>query len=898
MDPKELGKLEKLFHAVIEIPRGPERDAAALRLSEGDADLADKALELVASDETAQAANQAANAIAQRDASAPRTYGNYRTVRPLGSGGMGTVYLAERADGQFQQTVAVKVLAPHVAGESFRARFLAERQILADLSHPNITKLLDGGVTPEGTPYLVMEYIDGQPLDVYCDTRRMKLRERLELFLKVCAAVAYAHRRLVVHWDLKPANILVTGEGQPMLLDFGTARLLAEVEADSGAILPLATPRYASPEQRSRAPVATSTDVFSLGVILYELLTGAWPFGDPASPKDMLERLARNSPMKPPHLAVTDDAATARSTSPRSISKSLAGDLASVLAKALAPEADQRYESVQALSADIENWLGGLPVTAKPPGFAYRAGKFLRRHRIPAAATTVFVAGLLTATLYASREARVARARYADLRSLTTTLLFEWKDAINDVPGSTQAQRILVTRVVNSLNQMERQSAKDLALLLDLAEAYRQLGELQGSPYGQNLGDTAGALVNVGKARTLARQQLEADPKNQAALFEAAASARTAGEVHFGIAQTSEAVADLSESAGEFEKLILLSATTANLLECAIAHGVLGDISGQPGTASLRDYKRAVAEYRRAIELDRQALRKDPKFTRAQRGIATMDLKIGDLLRIEDPETALEQYQEGLRTLDAMPREEKNKPPMSRLRAQFLRKTGGALSDLQQWNEAEPYLKQAIAMMDEFRASDPQDNRAKFDVANTSETYFHYYEGRKDWNGALPLAERMTSIANELIERNSGQEPGGFTWRIARGYYGFLYAKALGQMGNPARAAAVGTEALRELGGIADSREATAQSFELASEAFARIEPPRLRDSKRAVRYAEAFVRMRPAGDPVALYHLAVALGAAGGGPAVEAAHKALASLPPPRNGRVPQIRSELEAIH
>jgi tetratricopeptide (TPR) repeat protein len=271
-----------------------------------------------------------------------------------------------------------------------------------------------------------------------------------------------------------------------------------------------------------------------------------------------------------------------------------------------------------------------------------------------------------------------------------------------------------------------------------------------------------------------------------------------------------------------------------------------------------------------------------------------MHLKIGDLLRIEDPETALEQYQEGLRTLEAMPLEERGKPAISRLRAQFLRKTGGALSDLTQWNEAESYLRRAMSMFEEFLATDPQDHRAKFDVATTSETFLHYYEGQKDWKRALPLAQRMNSIANELIR----EEPGGLTWRIARGYYEFQYAKVLGQMGNTERAAAVGAEGLRELGGIADSREATAQSFELASEAFARIEPPRLRDSKRAVRYAQAFARMRPAGDPVALYRLAVALGAAGGAAAVEAAHNALASLPAPRNGRVPQIRGELEAIH
>jgi serine/threonine protein kinase len=408
MDRNEITKLESLFHALVDIPQGVERDAAAVRLSGGDADLARRALALVDSDEKAEAANHAA----RQAVSAPHIYGNYRTVRPLGSGGMGAVYLAERADGQFQQTVAVKVVAPHVAGDAFRERFLAERQILAGLSHPNIAKLLDGGVTPDGTPYLVLEYVDGQSLDQYCDIRKMGIPERLELFRKVCEPVEEAHRNLVVHRDLKPSNVLVTADGRPMLLDFGTAKLLAGNGAGAATAtnLPMLTLRYSSPEQRSRSAITTSTDIFSLGVILYELLTGAWPFGDPSSPQQMLERFARETPMTAPHTAVTEESSLARSTNLRSLKNSLVGDLGSVLGKALAPVREDRYESVRALSADIGNWLAGLPVTAKPPSLSYRATKFLRRHWLPAVAATVFILGLLASTLFAVHEAKLARA--------------------------------------------------------------------------------------------------------------------------------------------------------------------------------------------------------------------------------------------------------------------------------------------------------------------------------------------------------------------------------------------------------------------------------------------------------------------------------------------------------
>ena len=408
MEPNELSKLEILFHALLEMPAGAAREAAAIRMSGGDTDLARRALQLVDSDEKAEAANQ----IARQATLAPRLYGNYRTTRLLGAGGMGAVYLAERADGQFQQTVAVKVIAPYAAGEAFRERFLAERQILAGLSHPNIAKLLDGGVTPDGTPYLVLEYVDGQPLDQYCDIRRLGIRARLELFRKVCEPIAEAHRNLVVHRDLKPSNILVTAEGRPVLLDFGTAKLLAGNGdgAVTATMSPPLTLRYASPEQRSRSAVTTSADVFSLGVILYELLTGAWPFGDPSSPQQMVERFARDTPMTAPHTALTEEASLARSSNLRSLRGALAGDLGNVLAKALAPAPENRYESVQALSADVGNWLAGLPVTAKSPSFSYRAAKFVRRRWLPTVAGTVFLLGLLASTLFAVHEARLARA--------------------------------------------------------------------------------------------------------------------------------------------------------------------------------------------------------------------------------------------------------------------------------------------------------------------------------------------------------------------------------------------------------------------------------------------------------------------------------------------------------
>jgi serine/threonine protein kinase/tetratricopeptide (TPR) repeat protein len=473
MEPNQLEKLETLFHALVEIQDGAEREAAAIRLSAGDAEFARRALQLVASDEKAEAANQ----MARQATTAARLYGSYRTVRLLGAGGMGAVYLAERADGQFQQTVAVKVIAPHVAGGVFRERFLAERQMLAGLSHPNITRLLDGGVTEEGTPYLVMEYVDGQPLDSYCDAHKMGLRGRLELFLKVCAPVAYAHRNLVVHRDLKHSNILVTTEGQPMLLDFGTAKFLSDAENNTADTLPLLTIRYSSPEQRSRSTITTSTDIFSLGVILYELLTGAWPFGDPASPQQMYERFARETPITSPQTSVTEAASLARATNPKALKSSLAGDLTSILRKALAPAPDERYESVQALSADIGNWLAGFPVNAKTPNFSYRAGKFLRRHWLPATAAAVFVLSLLGAMIFAMYEARVARAEALKAGTVTEFLadLLETQNPL--ATGANRSMTLVeaIDRARQNLDQFDTQPSVQADLHHRLGSAYLNL---------------------------------------------------------------------------------------------------------------------------------------------------------------------------------------------------------------------------------------------------------------------------------------------------------------------------------------------------------------------------------------------------------------------------------------
>jgi len=321
--------------------------------------------------------------------------GPYSLIRHIGTGGIGAVYLVERMVGGALQRSALKVLAPHSAGPSFIDRFHREQHILASLDHPNITRMLDAGITERGQPYLVMEYVDGVHLDVYCDERKLGIQERLQLFLRVCDAVAYAHRNLVVHLDLKPSNILVTPEGMVKLLDFGTSKLIQPDSLLTTTVM--ATPAYASPEQLRNEPVTTSCDVYALGAILFELLAGARP-GSSSSVAAMIERAIREQEPERLPDSVTAAAAERRGLSESRLRQLLGGDLATIAQKCLSPRPRDRYPSIDPLAADVQRYLDGRPVLARRQTSLYRAGKFVRRNR-GSVAVAVVVFLILVASL-------------------------------------------------------------------------------------------------------------------------------------------------------------------------------------------------------------------------------------------------------------------------------------------------------------------------------------------------------------------------------------------------------------------------------------------------------------------------------------------------------------------
>ncbi len=463
--------------------------------------------------------------------------GPYRIVQLIAEGGMGAVYQAVRVDDLYRKVVAVKVIRRGAFGEFALRRFDTERQILAHLDHPNIAKLLDGGATPDGRPFFVMDFIAGTPIDEYCDGHRLNLRERLDFFLTVCSAVHYAHQNLVIHRDLKPQNILVTEEGGLKLLDFGIAKLLDPdalgAETPTVNTVQAMTPENAIPEKLHGLPVTTASDVYSLGVLLYRLLTGHRPYAaESRSIEELWEHIHNRAPRRPSTVVRTADGAvtpelvcSARSTKPERLERQLSGDLDNVLMMALRKEPERRYCSVEQFANDLRRHVQGHPVAARPDTIRYRTSKFIQRHRGGVLAAVLvlgtLIAGIVTTSWQwhvANRERQRAEQRFQDVRGLANSVLFELHDAIVALPGSTQARELLVKRAQRYLDSLASESVGDDSLQHERAMAYERVGDVLGLPVQPNLGKSAEALASYQKALEIEKLLVERDLPNMGLL--------------------------------------------------------------------------------------------------------------------------------------------------------------------------------------------------------------------------------------------------------------------------------------------------------------------------------------------------------------------------------------------
>jgi serine/threonine protein kinase len=463
-------------------------------------------------------------------ASPGQSIGAYRLLSPIGQGGMGAVWLGERSDGRFERRVAIKFLQFAMASGVGAERFRREGKILGQLRDPHIAELMDAGLTSTGEPYLVLEYVEGQPIPEYCDERRLDIEERVRLLLDVLSAVAHAHANLIVHRDIKPSNVMVRNDGQVKLLDFGIAKLIAGGESSGAALLTQAagplTPRFAAPEQVTGGAITTATDVYALGVLLYLLLAGELPIGkELQSTADLVKAIVDIDP-PPVWSAVTTATSVAvaanRSTTPEKLRRQLRGDLDTIVSKALKKNPAERYSSVTAIADDLRRYLKHQPIGARPDTLAYRAAKFVRRNRSVVALTSsaiVLAIGSLSAgLLVANRERKIAERRFSEVRQLANKFIALDND-IRGLPGSTQVRMRMVSDSLQYLRSLSSEAPVDKDLALEIAYAYVRVAHAQGDPTSPNLGQFAEAEANLNNASRFVGPILARDPQNQRALF-------------------------------------------------------------------------------------------------------------------------------------------------------------------------------------------------------------------------------------------------------------------------------------------------------------------------------------------------------------------------------------------
>lgn len=595
------GRVQEIFDEICLLDEAGRRDILDQRCN-GNDDLREKVQRLVRAFDDERAANSQAHASASG-----RRFGPWRTISLIARGGMGEVWLAQRADGQHEQQAAIKILSPYLAGPDSIHRFRRERELLARLEHPNIARLLDGGVSSQGEPYLVMEYVDGVALDQYCDSHRLSIRARLELMLKVCAAVNSAHQFLIVHRDLKPSNILVTQDGEPKLLDFGIAKM---IDAESGrertaTVNLFLTPTYASPEILRGEPATVASDVYSLGVVLYQLLTGRRPFSTSAAfPAAELERALRETvPERPSQ--VTEAAAEQRSTTPSRLRQTLKGDLTTILQKTLEYDASRRYPSAERLANDLKRYLSNRPILARPQTFRYRAAKFVSRHRVTVGLASLALLGAAVGVVTTVSEKRVAERRFDEVRNLAHYVLFDLYDSVSNLSGSARVRAEMANRATDYLNTLAKEAQNDRGLRLELGEGYLRLGDIQGNMFRTNLGDTRAALATYQKGLDLL-DPLRNDP--------GAVRLRTLIELHRAQATDAKSAGKdafdrLRAAVERFAKLAGDSPSLEDDYQLGQAYSMLGQLIQQQGGwvrmsgTSGDDFDRAEKYLRRAVQL-------------------------------------------------------------------------------------------------------------------------------------------------------------------------------------------------------------------------------------------------------------------------------------------------------
>jgi eukaryotic-like serine/threonine-protein kinase len=795
MTPERWQIVVETFEAAAERPqheRAPFLDAACA----GDADLRREVESLLLHDSRSENFLDAPQFTLIPETVAGMVVGAYRVLRELGAGGMGAVYLGVRADDHYRKEVAIKVLQSSAAQREIVQRFRGERQILASLDHPYIARLVDGGVLGDGRPYFVMDYVEGEPIDRYCIERALPFRQRVEIFRKVCEAVQAAHRALVVHRDLKPRNIFVQADGTPKLLDFGIAKVLGSDGADDTGRtetgMRFMTPDYASPEQVRGEPITTASDVYSLGVVLYELLAGRRPYRLVARTAAEMERAICEE--EPAPLATTRERIDA--------------DLEAIVLKALQKEPARRYGSVEQLSEDLRRYLTGLPVGARRNTAAYRAYKFVRRYRVPVATAALLflsLAGGFAATVWqasvarterdraeaqaaearaqrqraetsaqtsaaerqraeterarASDAATVAEAqrtraekRLQDIRQLVGSFLFEFQDSIQDLPGAMAAREMVVKRALEYLDRLAREDEPDADLRSELALAYFRVADIQGNPFRASLGQSAAALESYQKGLALRESILREKPGDGPTLGAIGTVENRISQVLARMGDTAGALAHQRRAEQVWaERAAREPGNLAAQRELTVAHQVLGDLVLRTG-----DNVAAMREYRTMQQNALKLLAREPSSREFRRDLSYSYHKIGDLLylRLANYDAALAEYQQMFALRAQLAREEPNNTNFARDLLMSHDRMGMVLTQKREYPAALDHQRRMERLARELLQADPKNVVVKRDLFISQFNIADIESSTGAEAAALQTMRGARAIAQELLDVN------------------------------------------------------------------------------------------------------------------------------------------------
>ena len=908
MQTERWQQIEEIFQKALDSL--PEKRAALLGTVCGnDVDLREEIESLLAAHEksvftAAGAFQDAVKVLERRAGQLPEAHkiGPYRVIREIGRGGMGSVYLAARADDAYQKLVAIKIIRRGLDTEDIVQRFRSERQILATLDHPNIARLLDGGTTDEGLLYFVMEYIEGEPIDQYCDARKLNLTERLKLFQSVCAAVSYAHQNLVVHRDIKAGNVLVTKDAVPKLLDFGIAKLLAPGATTGDQTLTIQralTPEYASPEQVRGGPITTASDVYSLGILLYRLLTGHRAYrAHMSSPSEIEHAICDEEPTRPSVIVLREESseeasdtrelvAEKRGSPPEKLSRRLRGDLDNIVLMALRKDPARRYASAAQFSEDISRHLALLPVIARHDTAAYRAARFITRHRAGVAAVALLIVSLIGGVLATSWQARVARAERAkaqqqfnDVRNLATSFLFEFNSSIQSLPGATPARKLLVQRALEYLSKLSQQAQGDSGLQRDLAEAYLKIGDLQGNPYEPNLGDTQGAEQSYERSLAISSALATADKRDTKAQLYLARSFQSLGEVLPLLGKGGEGAVNLRKAAEIFEPLVRNSPKDRQLrIQLADCYQSLGDLLGHSELQNLGDRAGALESYRKGLAVFETIAADNAKDVAGKGGIAVMRTRIGDMQMANgDLSAALEDYRVALDRAESLVADDPKNDRFQRILALCNRKIADVEGQRGNFKAALQNAIKASEINQALAAADPDNAQASMNFALSLTTTADLMSKTGDQQVALAKYRQVVAI----LEKRSKAAPDDVFINGRLGESLISLGGALTKQSDKEEARKATSRGLVLMQELASRSGVTPDELSRYAVALLTCEPADLRQPALALQKARQAVDKSGGKDPKDLDILARAyFENRDSAAAIEAENKALGLLPP-----------------